>query len=182
MRLRGLVAERAREIAETIASGTGKPLIEALLFEVAPVIDSLDDCIAHATDDLADEPIAALVTLPALLGCYRAALLRRSPRAVVCVIAPIGSPFRLAMTPAVIALTAGNAVIVKASSAAALVGVLIERLFADAFTDLPALAQVVHGARDLGAALTANEGIDAVLFTRSSLSKRVGSRNERLPA
>jgi acyl-CoA reductase-like NAD-dependent aldehyde dehydrogenase len=72
------------------------------------------------------------------------------------------------MTPAVIALTAGNAVIVKASSAAALVGVLMERLFADAFTDLPALAQVVHGARDLGAALTACEGIDAVVFTRSS--------------
>ena len=42
-RLRELVAQRAREIAETIAGGTGRPLIETLLFEVTPVIDTLDD-------------------------------------------------------------------------------------------------------------------------------------------
>jgi len=168
VRLRELVAQRAREIAETIAHGTGKPLIEALLLEVARVIDTLDECVAYATDDLADDPLAALVILPALLGRYRAALLPRTPRAVVCVIARISSPFELAMTPAVIALTAGNAVIVKSSSSAALVGVLIERLFYDAFTDFPGAAQVVHGARALGAALTTSEGVDVVLFTVSS--------------
>ncbi|HUL63075.1 MAG TPA: aldehyde dehydrogenase family protein, partial [Burkholderiaceae bacterium] len=107
VRLRELVAPRAREIAETIARDLGEPLIEARLLEVARAIDSLDECIAHVTDGLADEPIAALITLPALLGRYRATLLPRTPRAVVCVIARITSPFELAMTPAVIALTAG---------------------------------------------------------------------------
>jgi acyl-CoA reductase-like NAD-dependent aldehyde dehydrogenase len=169
VRLRELVAQRAREIAEVIAHDMGKPLIEARLFEVARVIDALDECIAHATDALADEPIAALVTLPALLGRYRAALLPRTPRAVVCVIARISSPFDLAMTPAVIALTAGNAVIVKSSSSAPLVGVVIERLFDDAFTGFPGLVQVVHGARAIGAALMTTEGVDAVLFTGSTL-------------
>lgn len=169
VRLRELVAQRAREIAEAIAHDMGKPLIKARLFEVARVIDALDECIAHATDALADEPIAALVTLPALLGRYRAALLPRTPRAVVCVIARISSPFDLAMTPAVIALTAGNAVIVKSSSSAPLVGVVIERLFDDAFIGFPGLAQVVHGARAIGAALMTSEGVDAVLFTGSTL-------------
>lgn len=167
LRLRELIAQRVHEIAETIARGMGKPLLEALLFEVAPVIDTLDECIEHATDHLADEPVAALVTLPALLGRYRAALVPLTPRAVVCVIARTTSPFE-AMTPAVIALTAGNAVIVKSASSAALVGVAIERLFDDAFTGFPGLAQVVHGARELAAALTTSTGVDAVLFTGST--------------
>jgi acyl-CoA reductase-like NAD-dependent aldehyde dehydrogenase len=171
-RLRELVARRAREIAETIARGTGKQLIETRLFEVAPVIDILDECITHARDDLADEPIAALVTLPVLLGRYRAALLPRTPRGVVCVIARISSPFELAMTPSIIALTAGNAVIVKPCSSAALVGVLIERLLDEAFADFPGLAQVVHGARALGSTLTTCEGIDAVVFTPSTPAGR----------
>jgi succinylglutamic semialdehyde dehydrogenase len=173
VQLRELVAQRARAIAETIARGTGKQLIEARLFEVAPVIDILDECIAHARDDLADEPLAALVTLPALLGRYRTALLPRTPRAVVSVIARITSPFELAMTPSVIALTAGNAVIVKPCSSAALVGVLIERLLNEAFADFPGLAQVVHGARALGSALTSCEDIDAVVFTDSTRAGRV---------
>ena len=166
--LRELVAQRAHEIAETIARGMGKPLIEALSFEVARVIETLDECIAHATDALADQPAAALVTLPALLGRYRAALLPPTPRAVVCVIAPVSAPFELAMTPAVIALTAGNAVIVKPSSSAPLVGVLIERLFDAAFAACPGIAQVVFGAGALGSALATAEGVDAVVFTGST--------------
>jgi acyl-CoA reductase-like NAD-dependent aldehyde dehydrogenase len=173
VRLRELCSQRAREIAEAIARDVGEPLIGGQSFEVARVIDVLDECIAHASDVLADEPIAALVTLPALLGRYRAALLPRTPRAVVCVIARISSPFELAMTPAVIALTAGNAVIVKSSSSAPRVGVTIERLFDDAFMDFPGLAQVVHGARQIGVALTTSEGVDAVLFTGSTL-RRMG--------
>jgi acyl-CoA reductase-like NAD-dependent aldehyde dehydrogenase len=167
-RLREVVARRAHEIAETIACGMGKPLIEALLFEVKRVLETLDDCIAHASDDLSDEPIAALVTLPALLGRYGALLQARTPRAVVCVIAPVSAPFERAMTPAVLALAAGNAVIVKPSSSAPLVGVLIERLFDEALLDFPGLAQVVHGAGALGRLVARSAGVDAVIFAGST--------------
>lgn len=166
--LRAQVARHAREIAETISGGMGKPLIEALSFEVSAVLDTLDDCIAHGADDLADEPVAMLFTLPALLGRYRSVLLPRSPRAVVCIIAPVSLPFERAMTAAVIALAAGNAVIVKPSSSAPLVGVLIERLFNAAFGHFPGLAQVVHGTGDLGSHLATSEGVDVVILTGSA--------------
>jgi succinate-semialdehyde dehydrogenase/glutarate-semialdehyde dehydrogenase len=171
-RLRELIAQRAHEIAETIAQGMGKPLIEALSFEVARVIATLDDCIAYAAAELAGEPTAAGATLPALLGRYQSALLPKTPRAVVCVIAPVGLPFELAMTPAVIALMAGNAVIIKPSSTAPLVGVLIERLFDETLRDFPGIAQVVHGAGALGSLVATSAGVDAVVFSGSTFVGR----------
>src|SRR5512134_1249328 len=134
-RLRRLVALRAHEIAETIARGMGKPLIEALSFEVAPVLETLDLCIAHAADRADDEA----AVLPAPLRRYEEVLQPHADGSVVCVIAPVSSPFELAMTPAVLALAAGNAVIVKPSSSAPLVGVLIERLFDETFAGYPGL-------------------------------------------
>jgi len=175
-RLRHLVAHRAHEIAETIARSMGKPLIEALSFEVARVLEIIDDCIAQAADDVADEPVAALFTLPALLARYRSALLPCTPRAVVCVIAPVSLPFEQAMTPAVLALVAGNAVIVKPSSSAPLVAVLIERLFDEAFADFPGIAQVVFGAGALGSLLATSGGVDAVVFAGStSVGRELGA-------
>ncbi|HEU0202851.1 MAG TPA: aldehyde dehydrogenase family protein [Burkholderiaceae bacterium] len=167
-RLRELVAQRAHEIAETIAHGMGKPLIEALAFEVAAVLETLDDCIAHATDALADQPIG----VSARVGGNKTLVFRHTPHAVVCVIAPVSFPFERAMTPAVIALAAGSAVIVKPTSAAPLVGALIERLLDEAFADFPGLAQVAHGSGAIGAAVATADGVDCVLFTGST---RVGS-------
>lgn len=165
-RLRSLVARHAPEIAETIARSMGKPLIEALSVEVSAVLDALDDCIAHAADDLADEPMA----MPAQRG--RTVLIRRAPHAVVCVIAPVSSPFELAMAPAVGALAAGSAVIVKPASTAPLVGVLIERLFDDAFAETPGLAQVAFGTGALGTQLATADGIDFVAFAGSAPAGR----------
>jgi acyl-CoA reductase-like NAD-dependent aldehyde dehydrogenase len=170
IRLRKLVAQQALEIAETISRSMGKPLLEALTFEVAPVIETLDACIEHANDALADEPSAAIVTLPVLLGRYKAALQPCSPCAVVCVIAPVSAPFERAMTPAAIALAAGNAVIVKPASSAPLVGMLIERLFDEAFAALPGLVQVAHGSRALGVLVATAAGVDTVIFTGSARS------------
>lgn len=160
--LRRLIALRAHEIAETIARGMGKPLIEALSFEVAPVLAALDLCIA--TDGRA----AAAAALPARLRRYGDVLQSPLPGAVVCVIAPVSAPFELAMTPAVLALAAGDAVIVKTSSSAPLVGVLIERLFGETLAAFGGLAQVVHGTGALGSLVAKSEGVDAVIFTGSA--------------
>ena len=90
------------------------------------------------------------------------------PRGVVCVIAPWNFPFELAMTPAITALAAGNAVIVKPTSAVPLLGEVIERLFNDAFKDHPGLAQVVHGPGALGSVVATAPGVDFVAFTGST--------------
>ena len=162
--LRDLIVKRAPEIAETISSGMGKPLIEALSYDVAMVVEDLSDYIKRAAEYLADEP----VEISASFGKHKKALIRYVPRGVVCVIAPWNFPFELAMTPAVTALAAGNAVIVKPTSAVPLLGQVIERLFNDAFKDHPGLAQVVHGPGKLGSAVATADGVDFVVFTGST--------------
>ena len=163
-RLRDLIVERAGQLAEVVSSGMGKPLVEALTFDVAMVVEHLEDYIAHACEYLAEQPVA----MPAAAGPHKRALVRTAPRGVVAVISPWNFPFELAMTPAIAALAAGNAVILKPTSAVPMVGEAIERLFNDAFKDWPGLAQVVHGPGKLGTVLATAEGIDFVVFTGST--------------
>ena len=162
--LRDLIRERADELAGLVATGMGKPLLEALTFDVALVLEHLDDYIAHAGQYLADQPVP---TGPEP-DPHQRALIRAVPRGVVAVISPWNFPFELAMTPAVTALAAGNAVVLKPTSAVPLVGEAIEQLFNDAFKDWPGLAQVVHGPGKLGTVLATAEGVDFVVFTGST--------------
>jgi acyl-CoA reductase-like NAD-dependent aldehyde dehydrogenase len=162
--LRDLIVQRADQLAEVISRGMGKPLVEALSFDVAMVVEHLEATISHAAEYLAEQPVA----LPAGTGLHKRALVRSTPRGVVAVISPWNFPFELAMTPAVAALAAGNAVVLKPTSAVPLVGEAIEQLFNDAFKDWPGLAQVVHGPGKLGTVLATAEGVDFVVFTGSS--------------
>jgi acyl-CoA reductase-like NAD-dependent aldehyde dehydrogenase len=162
--LRDLILQRAGLLAETVSSGMGKPLVEALAFDIAMVVEHLDDYIAHGAEYLAEQT----VPLPAGSSRHKRALVRSTPRGVVSVISPWNFPFELAMTPAITALAAGNAVILKPTSAVPLVGEAIERLFNDAFKDWPGLAQVVHGPGKLGSVLATADGIDFVVFTGST--------------
>lgn len=171
-RLRDVIARRAPEIAETIARGMGKPLIEALSFEIATVLDALDGCIAKEARDPAVSTGIAPATDAANAGRDPILQLRETTRSVVCVISPVSSPFELAMIPAIAALSAGNAVIVKPSSSAPLVGLLIASLFDEAFVEFPAVAQVVHGAGDLGTRVATADGVDFVIFIGSARAGR----------
>jgi acyl-CoA reductase-like NAD-dependent aldehyde dehydrogenase len=163
-RLRDLIKERAADLAGTVSAGMGKPMVEALVFDVGMVVDHLDDYIAHAAGYLADQS----VELPGGFGGHKRALVRHCPRGVVAVISPWNFPFQLAMSPAVAALAAGNAVLLKPTSAAPMVGEAIERLFAEAFKDWPGLVQVLHGPGRLGTVLATADGVDFVVFTGSS--------------
>jgi acyl-CoA reductase-like NAD-dependent aldehyde dehydrogenase len=144
--LRQLVAHQTGAIAETIARGMGKPLLEALSFEVVPVLRTLDECIQR--------PVGFVGT----------------PPPVVCIIAPIGLPFERALSPAIMALAAGSAVVVKPASSAGLVGALIARLFETAFAEFPGLAQVVQGGAQLGSLLATAEDVDRVIFSGARAS------------
>jgi acyl-CoA reductase-like NAD-dependent aldehyde dehydrogenase len=163
-RLKAFVATQAEEIARIISRSMGKPVVEALTYDVAMVLEDLQDYIHHAEQYLADERVA----LPPALEKHKKALVRHAPRGVVAVIAPWNFPFELAVSPAIAALAAGNAVILKPTSAAPLVGDLIERMFGETFRDWPGLAQVLHGPGSLGTQLATAEGVDFVVFTGST--------------
>lgn len=162
VRLRALVKEQSGEIAKAIARGTGKPLVDALQVDIALSIDTLDACIALAGDVRADQQLDVSSALAGLLGSYGKSLLRCTPGAVVCVIAPLRSPFQLALTPAVLSLAVGNAVIVKPSSSVPRVAELLDWLLDEALAHFPGLAQVVPGSGTVGTALAKCDGIDAV--------------------
>ena len=163
-RLRGIISRRSGEIAETISRSMGKPLFESLSYDVAMVLEDLDDYIRNAESYLADEKVA----MPPALEKRKQGLIRYAPRGVVAVISPWNFPFELAMSPAIAALAAGNAVLIKPTSAAPLVGDLIEKLFNEAFQDRPGLAQVLHGPGRLGTVLAVADGVDFVVFTGST--------------
>jgi len=139
--LRRLIARQTGAIAETIARSMGKPMVEAFWYDVAPVLQTLDAFIARPR-------VVGVVAPP-----------------VVCVIAPISLPFERALAPAVAALAAGSAVVVKPASSASLVGALIASLFEDAFADFPGLAQVVQGGAQIGSLLATAEDVDRVVFS-----------------
>lgn len=163
-KLRGVVAKHRQEAGEAVSKGMGKPLGEALGHDVDLVLDTLDEYAAKGAEYLADQPIE----VPAKFGTDKRALVRYFPRGVVAVIAPWNYPFGLALDPTVTALAAGNAVLLKPTSAAPLVGVLVEKILHEGLADQPDLVQVVHGPGELGTRIAVAPGVDFVAFTGST--------------
>lgn len=158
--LRYRIIERQDEIADVIATSTGKIKTEALTTEVMIVVDAILHVEKRAAKALRTRRIKTPITF---IG--KQSFLEYKPRGVVAVISTWNFPFMLSMVPAVEALAAGNSVIIKPSEETPPVGMLIESLFRE--MDLPSgVANVVHGGPDLGEALLKAKP-DFVHFTGS---------------
>ena len=164
LRLRDALSERAEDLCDLISRETGKTRGEALMMEVAPIIDLATWFARRASDILAPRRI------PLHLLKTRASYLHHVPRGVVGVIAPWNFPFAIAMGEVVMALLAGNAAVLKPSELAPLVALKAKELFDGA--ELPGdLFQVVTGRGEAGAALL-EAGIDFCSFTGSTATGR----------
>ncbi len=158
--LRYRIVERQDEIADVIATSTGKIKMEALTTEVMVVTDAILHVEKRAAKALATKRTKTPITF---IG--KQSYVEYKPRGVVAVISTWNFPFMLAMIPAVEALAAGNSVIVKPSEETPPVGMLIESLFRE--MDLPSgVVNVIHGGPDLGEALLKSKP-DFVHFTGS---------------
>ncbi|MSP59133.1 MAG: aldehyde dehydrogenase family protein [Myxococcales bacterium] len=172
--LRDVIVRRADEICEAISREGGKTRGEALTMEVMLVADLATYFGKRAHKILAPEPI------PLHLLKNRGSYLHFVPRGVVGIIAPWNFPFSIPMGEAVMALLAGNGVVVKPSEMTPLIARKAKELY-DA-SGLPAdLFQVVTGRGPTGAALI-DAGIDYCIFTGSTATgKRVAAAcGERL--
>jgi succinate-semialdehyde dehydrogenase/glutarate-semialdehyde dehydrogenase len=159
LRARDLLVERADAIAEVICRDTGKPRLEAMTTEILGACDSLTWYAKHAQRLLRDEKKRLhLMKTKKLVLSYR-------PMGVIGIITPWNFPFVLSLNPAVQALMAGNAVVLKPSELTPFVGLALAQLFADA--GLPeGVFQVVTGDGSTGAALV-DAGCDKISFTGS---------------
>jgi len=155
------VLERHREaLATAIAEETGKPLWEArteigaMIGKVAISIRAYQERTGERRRDLGDAT----------------AVLRHRPHGVMAVFGPYNFPGHLPNGHIVPALLAGNSVVFKPSEQTPLTADLTLQCWQEA--GLPdGVINLVQGAAATGQALSANPGIDGLLFTGSA---RVG--------
>jgi len=163
--VRDRLLDRAEELVEVICAETGKQRAEAVTTELMAVCETMSWYAKNGEKVLAPQSVAA-----GLLA-HKKAWKRYEPMGVIGVISPWNYPFTLSMTPAITALFAGNAVVLKPSEVTPTVGLAIGELFED--DDWGDLVQVVTGGGATGEALV-RSGVDKVVFTGSvGTGKRV---------
>ena len=145
------------EYAEALASDLGKSATEAWSTEIGFVIGQS----RYARRHLREWTRPRRVALPAVARPGRARVIP-TPVGVVCVVAPWNYPLNLALAPAVAALAAGNAVVVKPSELAPATSALIERHLPDVLGR--DICDVVTGGAEITSALLA-ERFDHIFYT-----------------
>jgi len=161
MKAREVILAEMDEIARLISDESGKPLAESLSMEIAPVLDLMQHFARNAEKLLAPRKIN--IGLYATLG--RSSKIVYQPLGVIGIIPAWNYPFSIPMGEAVMALMAGNAVVLKPSELTPFIGLKIGEIFEKA--GLPErVVQVVTGAGATGAALV-EATPDKIMFTGS---------------
>ncbi|NOW01696.1 succinic semialdehyde dehydrogenase [Isoptericola chiayiensis] len=171
-RLGALVLQRQSEILDLIQMESGKSRRSAFE-EVADIAQTCRHYVVRGRRYLADR------REPGALSVLTGARVHRRPVGVVGVIAPWNYPLTLALSEAVPALLAGNAVVLKPDPQTTLSALWAAELLAEAGLPDDVLT-VVAGGGDVGAALV--EHVDHVAFTGSTATgRKVAARaGERL--
>ena len=165
---REILLDEMESVAKLISAEMGKPVAEAIAMEIAPVLD-LMQYFARNTAKLL-KPEAVDVGLVKWFG--RASKIVYQPIGVVGIISPWNYPLAIPLGETVMALMAGNAVVLKPSELTPLVGLKIGEIF----KDLPAnVLQVVTGDGRTGAALVEAD-VSKIMFTGSvETGKRIAA-------
>src|SRR6266536_3339988 len=174
MKARRLILEDLEEIALLISRETGKPVAEAIAMELTPALDLMQYFARYTASLLWPRRIS--VGQYALMG--RSSYEVYKPRGVVGVVSPWNFPWATPLDEVVMALMAGNAVVLKPSELTPLTGLKIKEVF-DRAGLADGLLQVVTGDGSTGAALVGS-GVDKIMFTGSGATgKRVAEAAAR---
>ncbi len=168
LRAREIVLEQLEEIAKLISRETGKPATEAISMEIVPTLDLMHH-FAENTQRLLDDRRIDIGQYN-LMG--RSSYVVYKPLGVVGIISPWNFPWATPLDEVVMALMAGNAVVVKPSELTPLTALKIGSVFKQA--QLPeGLLEIVTGDGSTGAALV-EAGVNKIMFTGSvNTGKRV---------
>lgn len=161
-RMRHYLADHADDLAETIALDNGKTRTDALVTEILPAIMATDYYCRKAPSFLKDRRL-----MPAnLLMANKRSKVIRVPYGVVGIISPWNYPFSIPFSEVIMALLAGNAVVLKVATETQLVGRALERCINAA--DLPQglFCHLNLPGRIAGTAFL-KAGIDKLFFTGS---------------
>ena len=166
MRARSIVLEELEEIALLISRETGKPVAEAISMELAPTLDLMQFFARRTRRLLRPEKIG--IGQYGLMG--RSSRIVYHPLGVVGIISPWNFPWAIPLGEVVMALMAGNAIVLKPSELTPLTALKIEEVFKRAGL-ADGLLQVVTGDGTTGAALV-EASVDKIMFTGSVATGR----------
>ena len=168
LRAREVVLEQLEEIAKLISSETGKPPTEAISMEIVPTLD-LMHFFAQNTEQLLERK---KIDLAQYNFMARSSYIFYKPLGVVGIISPWNFPWATPLDEVVMALMAGNAVVVKPSELTPLTALKIAGVFKQA--QLPdGLLEIVTGDGTTGATLVQAK-VNKIMFTGSvNTGKRV---------
>ena len=161
MQAREIVLAAMDDIAHLISAESGKPFGEAISMEIAPVLDLMQWVAKNAEKML--EPKRIGIGLYSLLG--RSSKLVYHPLGVVGMIPAWNYPFSIPLGETVMALMAGNTVVIKPSELTPFVGLRIGEIFERAGFPND-VVQIVTGSGETGAALV-EAAPDKIMFTGS---------------
>ena len=160
-RAREVILDEMDEIARLISDEMGKPVAEAFSAEIAPVLDLMQYFARNTAKIL--KPRRINIGQLKFLG--RSSKIIYKPLGVVGIISPWNFPFSIPLGEVVMALMAGNTVVLKPSELTPLVGKKIGEIFEK--TDLPEnVLQVITGDGKTGAALV-EAAPNKIMFTGS---------------
>lgn len=161
-----ILIKRQEEFIDVILSETPKPRTQAILMDIFAACDSLNYYAKNSEKFLRPEKVSA----HGMLAFMKDIRIVYQPLGVVGVITPWNVPFYLSINPTIQALMAGNAVLLKPSSATFRSGKLVGDLFEAA--GLPkGVLTVLSGDGSTGAALI-EAGVDKICFTGSTETGR----------
>ena len=174
LRAREIVLARVDEIAALISRETGKPAAEATSMEVVPTLDLMHYFARNTAAMLNRQKID--IGQYQLMG--RSSYIVYKPLGVVGIISPWNFPWATPLDEVVMALMAGNAVVLKPSELTPLCAVKIGEVLREArFPE--GLVEIVTGDGSTGAALV-EAGVDKIMFTGSvATGKRVAEAAAR---
>ncbi len=161
LKLREVILAEQDRVVETVIRETGKPMQDALTFEVYAVCDFISYWCKQAKKTLQDEVIRA----PGIMSLMKKVHLTYRPMGVIGVITPWNGPFVLTANPGVQAILAGNSVVIKGSEVTPYSAKLFEELCLKA--GIPeGVVQVLNGDGQTGADLTRAD-VNKISFTGS---------------
>jgi succinate-semialdehyde dehydrogenase/glutarate-semialdehyde dehydrogenase len=156
---RDLIIKDAEDIAKKISEESGKTIFESLFMELYGTIGLISYFANHSKKILKDKKIKLHLLK------NKSSYIKYVPMGVIGIISPSNFPFAIPLSETIMALLAGNAVILKPSPITPLIALYIKNLFDK--TDLPRdLFHVVFGYGEIGQALISS-GVNKIYFTGS---------------
>jgi succinate-semialdehyde dehydrogenase / glutarate-semialdehyde dehydrogenase len=160
-RAAALIEERAKDLAATLTSEQGKPILEAR-GEVTHLAHGVRYYAEAAT-----KVRGAYQELPSAFGPAYGQVIRR-PMGVCAAITPYNFPLTLLGTKVAPALASGNTVVAKPAATTPLATLEVARIFAEAGVPDGVLNVVTGRGADIGDALVSHPDVRRVAFTGST--------------